>query len=152
VRTRLEEATRAYNDHGRCLVCEMLEEERRQSARVVLEGQEVTALVPYASFSPYSVWIIPHHHRSCFSEAGDDELDDLAGVLRDLLARFYRGLKDPDYNLVLRSVASHVAARYFHWYLALVPRLGKAAGFELGTGMFINSNLPEEDARLLRGL
>ncbi len=150
--TRLEEAARAYNDRGGCLVCEMLEEERRQGQRIVLEGEEFTALVPYAAFSPYSVWIIPHRHRSCFGQTPDAELSDLARVLREVLARFYRGFEDPDYNLVVRSLAPNVAGRFFHWYLALVPRLGKAAGFELGTGMFINSNLPEADAQRLREL
>ena len=118
----------------------------------VLSGDEFTALVPYAAFSPYSVWIIPHQHRSCFGQTTDAEIAELARVLREVLARFYRGFHDPDYNLVLRSLAPNVAGRFYHWYLALVPRLGKAAGFELGTGMFINTNLPEDDARRLREL
>lgn len=151
VQVRLEEAVRSYSVWGQCLYCQMLARERADGERVVAESESFTAFVPYAAFSPYSLWIFPRRHASCFSLATDTELTELSGVLSQVLGQLDRLLGDPAYNLVVRSISCQTAgARYFHYYLAIVPRLGKVAGFELGTGMFINSHLPEDDARALR--
>jgi len=153
VSERGHEAMRYHYDRGSCVYCDMLRAERADQARVVVEGRCFTAFVPYAAFSQHTVWVLPHRHACCFSMTQDDELDDLAAVLRDLLARYYHGLSDPDYNLVVRSIANElVGARYYHWYVAVVPRIAFPAGFELGTGMFVNTSLPEDDARFLRGV
>ena len=39
---------------------------------------------------------------------------------------------------------------YFVWHIEIYPRLTTAAGFELGTGMFINTAVPEETAQYLK--
>lgn len=151
VQIRLEEAVRSYSIWGRCLYCQMLEAERASGERIVAEVGRFTAFVPFAAFSPYSLWIFPLHHAGCFSLMSDDELPELAAVLGKVLGSLDRLLGDPAYNLVVRSISCQTAGSlYFHYYLAIVPRLGRAAGFELGTGMFINPHLPEEDARQLR--
>lgn len=153
VRRRLQDCTHAHGNLGRCVFCLMLEWERAQKTRLVHEDAHFTAFVPYAAFSPCSLWILPHRHSSCFSTLTDEELESLSSTLFSVLNKFYHGLNDPDYNLVLRSALQHyVGEVFFHWYLALVPRLSKAAGFELGTGMFINSSRPEADAEFLRGI
>jgi UDPglucose--hexose-1-phosphate uridylyltransferase len=36
--------------------------------------------------------------------------------------------------------------------MSVLPRLTKAAGFELGSGMFINVGRPEDSAAFLRGV
>lgn len=78
---------------------------------------------------------------------------DLASALQQALQRLYYGLDDPDYNYVLRSLPDPQGnIEYFHFYLAIVPRLTKAAGFELGSWMYINTQLPEKDAEFLRGV
>jgi UDPglucose--hexose-1-phosphate uridylyltransferase len=111
------------------------------------------AFVPFAAFSPFHLWIIPHYHRTSFLDATPAELRDLALVMRELLRKIYIGLNDPDYNYVIRSVIGHAAeSAYMHWYVAIVPRVSRTAGFELGSGMFINTALPEESARFLRAL
>lgn len=151
VRTRMEEAMRFHNDHGACIYCRMLAVERDEAVRLVCEGEHFTAFVPYAAFSPFSLWIFPHRHGCGFTDHREAELPDLARVLRDALARLYHGLGDPDYNVVFRVAGrDYSSVPFFHWYVAIVPRLGHAAGFELGTGMFINPSLPEDDARFLR--
>jgi UDPglucose--hexose-1-phosphate uridylyltransferase len=78
-------------------------------------------------------------------------MNDLARVLRTMLAKFHIGLQDPDYNYTIRTApAESVGVRYFHWYLSIIPRLTRVAGFELGSGMFINTVLPEAAAQFLR--
>jgi UDPglucose--hexose-1-phosphate uridylyltransferase len=75
----------------------------------------------------------------------------LARILRTLLAKIYVGLENPDLNFTVRSGPSeYSSARHFHWYVSVIPRLTRVAGFELGSGMFINTVLPEEAAEFLR--
>jgi UDPglucose--hexose-1-phosphate uridylyltransferase len=129
----------------------MLEHEQEAEVRVVETNRSFTAFIPYAAFSPFSVWILPHRHCCDFAHVEDAELADLSKILHSTMRRLSSSLGNPDYNLVIRSaVPATVGEDYFHWYISIVPRLQKAAGFELGTGMFINSSLPEEDAAFLR--
>ena len=90
---------------------------------------------------------------ACFAELNDAEAADLAGVLRRTLAKLYHGLADPDFNYSIRTgPMEYTGVKYYHWYLSIIPRLTKMAGFELGSGMFINVSLPEENASFLRGI
>ena len=153
LRARLEQAMQHWGDVGECLYCRTLHEELRDGARVVAENASFAAFVPYAALSPFHVWVFPKHHGACFGDATDAHLTDLARVLHEVLLRLHVGLADPDYNFVIRSLSPQESAlKYFHWYISLVPRVTKAAGFELGTGMFINTALPERSAEFLRGV
>ena len=81
----------------------------------------------------------------------DLEIADLARVLRTLLANIYVGLENPDLNYTVRSgPTEYNGARHFHWYVSVIPRLTRVAGFELGSGMFINRVSPEAAAEFLR--
>lgn len=153
VRHRLEDALRFYDDAGECVFCRMLDIELQDGERLVNPSSRFTAFVPYAAYSPYSVWIMPHRHLTCFSDMDEEETCDFSGVLHDVLRRIYYGLGNPAYNLVMRIAnRDGHGGKFFHWYASVVPRMGRAAGFELGTGMFINTSLPENDAQFLRWL
>ncbi|MFN8611730.1 MAG: galactose-1-phosphate uridylyltransferase [Vulcanimicrobiota bacterium] len=144
-------ASNYYNQHGRCVFCDEIAQELRSRERILAATDEFVAFVPFAAFSPFSVWIFPRRHSCSFAHTTDDQLLALGELLQDLLARLYYGLGDPDYNLVVRSSHPEIqGTRMFHWYITLVPRLAHSAGFELGTGMFINPSLPEVDAGFLR--
>jgi UDPglucose--hexose-1-phosphate uridylyltransferase len=130
-----------------------LADELTERVRVVTENASFVAFVPYAALSPFHLWITPRRHAAHFGAVGDSELADLAAILRDVLRRLHFGLGDPDFNWVIRSLSPEESAvKYFHWYLSLVPRVSRAAGFELGTGMFINTALPEASAAFLRSV
>jgi len=95
--------------------------------------------------------MFPKYRRDSFLDAESHELFDLAGVLRNILSRIYFGLRDPDFNMIIRSVpVKETGSAYFHWYISLVLRVNRMAGFEMGSGMHINSLLPEEAAKFLR--
>ena len=86
-----------------------------------------------------------------FGDISDLEIADLARVLRELLGKIYVGLENPDLNFTVRSgPTEYSGARHFHWYVSVIPRLTRVAGFELGSGMFINTVLPEAAAEFLR--
>ena len=74
-------------------------------------------------------------------------------MLRQVLARLYYGLNNPDFNYSIRSIPVRDRnTDYYHWYLTIIPRVTKTAGFEYGSGMYINTALPEESAAFLRAV
>ncbi|MGL5083848.1 MAG: galactose-1-phosphate uridylyltransferase [Microcoleaceae cyanobacterium] len=152
-RDRAEEAIRHYDDTGECIFCRTLAEELEAKERVFCETQHFVAFIPYAALSPFHTWIFPRRHASSFDEITEVEIVDLAENLKTVLAKYYFGLHNPDFNYTIRSIpTSEQRTDYFHWYIAIVPRVSLAAGFELGSGMYINTALPEESAAFLRNI
>jgi UDPglucose--hexose-1-phosphate uridylyltransferase len=153
VRTRIATARLYFVEHGECVICRMRQEEERAQSRLLASSPFFHAFIPYAAFSPFHFWIVPRRHCASFLDATPEELLDLAGILRELLLKIYIGLNDPDYNYVIRSAPDgEGGADFLHWYIAVVPRVTRSAGFEMGTGMFINTAMPEESAHFLRSL
>jgi len=153
IRARTEEARRYFDDTGRCVFCHMLSDELRDGKRLVTKSKFFVAFIPYAALSPFHIWILPRRHESDFLNVTAHELADLGHLMRRVLRKLYVGLRDPDYNYVLRSAPLHdLGAEYLHWYVTIVPRVTRSAGFELGSGMFINQALPEASAAFLRGV
>ncbi|MBE9119307.1 galactose-1-phosphate uridylyltransferase [Tychonema sp. LEGE 07199] len=152
-RRRIDEAIRYFDDTGECLFCRTLEDELAARERVIFESKDFVACIPFAALSPFHIWIFPRRHSSSFDDITDEEIIGLADTLKTVLAQLYYGLNDPDYNYSIRSVpTAEQGTKYFHWYIAIIPRVTKQAGFELGSGMFINSALPEESAEFLRSI
>ncbi|MEZ2226563.1 galactose-1-phosphate uridylyltransferase [Microcoleus sp.] len=150
-RSRIDETIRYFDDTGECLFCRTLEDELAAGERVIFESKHFVAFIPYAALSPFHIWIFPRRHASSFDDITDPEISDLADTLKTVLAKLYYGLNNPDYNYNIRSVpTAEQGTKYFHWYIAIIPRVSKQAGFELGSGMFINTALPEESAGFLR--
>jgi UDPglucose--hexose-1-phosphate uridylyltransferase len=153
VRKRHEEARRFYDDHGECVFCRMREEEERDAVRMIAQTELFSAFIPYAAYSPFHTWIIPRRHTASFLDTTRDEIDDLAHLVSLVLRKIHIGLNDPDFNYVIRSAPLRDRhADHLHWYMAIVPRVTQPAGFELGTGMFINTALPEDSAAFLRSI
>jgi len=153
VRNPLYQSQLAFDTFGDCIYCGMMEEERRQQTRVVEETNYFLVLCPFASRSPFETRIYPKIHRSSFASISNEELMELASVLQKTIKRLYIGLNDPDYNYVIRSAPTEDNdVKYHHWYLVIVPKLTTPAGFEIGTGIYINTTLPEECAEFLRGI
>jgi UDPglucose--hexose-1-phosphate uridylyltransferase len=151
IRHRMEEAIRYFDETGECVYCATLRNELRDRQRIIAESSYFVAFIPYAALSPFHLWIFPRRHTSSFDEIYDHEVADLASVLRTVLAKLYYGLNDPDYNYSIRSSLARDGQReYFHWYLAVIPRIARTAGFEIGSGMYINPSVPEESAQFLR--
>ena len=151
VRARDEEARRYFDDTGSCVYCAMLEDELRDQRRVIIENEDYVAFLPYAALSPFHVWIVPREHHSSFLMVSPISLHRLAALIGDVLRRMYYGLNDPDYNVVVRTAPVKAwYADYLHWYVSLIPRVSQTAGFELGSGMYINTALPEDSAEFLR--
>jgi UDPglucose--hexose-1-phosphate uridylyltransferase len=153
VRQRVHEALRHYDEYGECITCQNIEEELEDKVRIVMATEHFVALELFASYSPFCTHIYPRRHMASFGDISAAEINDLARTLRTVLAKLHTGLNDPDYNFTIRSApAECVGVKYFHWYLSVIPRLTRVAGFELGSGMFINTVLPEAAAEFLRNV
>ncbi|MBI4689302.1 MAG: galactose-1-phosphate uridylyltransferase [Nitrospirae bacterium] len=151
VRDRIDETTRYFDNTGECLLCATVKAELSENRRIILDTGHFLTFIPYAALSPFHIWIFPKKHNASFGDINDDEITDLAYSLKTVLSKIYYGLEDPDYNYVIRSESpKESGSEYFHWYLSIVPRVSQAAGFELGSGMYINPSLPEEIAEFLR--
>jgi UDPglucose--hexose-1-phosphate uridylyltransferase len=151
VREELTGAKRHFDDKQRCIFCDIVHQELSDGRRIVLGDGHVIALAPWASRLPFETWLLPRQHGSRFEEAPWPELESLARALQALIARMNRALDTPPFNLILHTapLAEDVGA-HFHWHLEVMPKLSRVAGFEWGTGFYINPVAPEEAADVLR--
>jgi len=153
VRHRLYEALRHYDEFGECMFCQALQEELEEPTRVVVASERFVVVEPFASASPFATYLYPRRHMASFGAISDAEIQDMALVLKMILAKLYVGLQNPDFNYAIRTAPhENAGVMYYHWYVSIIPRLTRVAGFELGSGMFINTVLPEAAAEFLRNL
>jgi UDPglucose--hexose-1-phosphate uridylyltransferase len=151
VREEVEGARHHFADKERCVFCDIVHQELATGRRIILENADIVALAPYAPRFPFETWLLPRRHGSRFEEAAQREYESLARLLKALLLRINRALESPSYNLIVHSSPfSEETNEFYHWHLELMPRLTKVAGFEWGTGFYINPTSPEEAARVLR--
>lgn len=141
-----------YEEHGCCLMCDMLERELEQQKRIVYENAHFVCFLPYAALSSFHTWIFPKRHAPTFGDVSDDEIPALAEILSYILRAQEKLLGRPDYNFVFRSAPVGCDYRHYHWYVSIVPRLSKTAGFEIGSNIYINPSLPELNAMELRNV
>ncbi|MBA7701002.1 Galactose-1-phosphate uridylyltransferase [subsurface metagenome] len=150
-RRRFDIAMDYYADMGRCLYCELLAEELEKGERIVAETKQFVVVHPYASRVAYETWIIPKRHSASFGLFPVTHLAELAMVLKDALLCLYRELDNPAFNLMIDTTTTEDEEDpYYHWHIRIVPRLTLIAGFEMGSGIYINTALPEDTARLMR--
>ena len=151
VRDELEGARVHYAAKERCLFCDIMRQELAEGRRVVAETRDAVALAPYASRSPFETWILPRRHQALFEDTPRQEVASLARLLRDILRRMNRVLRDPPYNLLIHSAPlDEPAGDFYHWHVEVIPKLTKVAGFEWATGFYVNPTSPEEAAQVLR--
>jgi UDPglucose--hexose-1-phosphate uridylyltransferase len=151
VRIRCETTTRYHDDTGRCIHCVVRDEELHQGTRVVMDTCGFAAFHPFASRVPFETWIVPKRQSPSFGRIDDRAIPDLARVLQTVLRRLYYGLGNPDFNYIVHSAPVEDEDKdYYTWHVQILPRLTLQAGFELGSGMYINVALPEETAAFMR--
>ncbi len=149
----------ALADHqhrtSRCLICERIEREIAEKVRLVHTSKLYTAFCPYASRLPFETCIVPTAHCRDYAETSDEELLSLAGILKRTVSALTSVVENLAFNLVLHTAPTEAATANgveveSHWRFELLPRVAHLAGFEWGTGMYINHLAPEEAARRLR--
>jgi UDPglucose--hexose-1-phosphate uridylyltransferase len=151
VSEELEGAAQYYRMKERCVWCDILHQERRRGTRVVLERDGFVVVAPFAPRFPFETWILPARHHSRFEESGVEDLRGLALALGSFLRRMNHLLKDPPFNFMLHTAPlREPLLDHFHWHLEIIPKLTRVAGFEWGSGFFINPVPPEDATTALR--
>lgn len=151
VQEEMRSARQYHELRERCLLCDVVHEEIEVRKRVILENEEFLVITPFASRFPFETWVLPKRHQSDFAACGDEEMLACAKVLREVLKRTAQVLDDPPYNLVLHTAPlREYDTNMVHWWFEIMPRLTQVAGFEWGSGFYINPTLPEEAAEYLR--
>lgn len=147
----LDGAARHYRHKERCVYCDIIDQERQDQRRVVGETECFVVIQPFAARSPFETWILPKRHSSHYDAMNGVEFDDLSRVLGDTLRRVKVALVDPPYNFLIHSgPLQEPELPHFHWHIEVKPKLTHTAGFEWGSGFFINPTAPEEAAKFLR--
>lgn len=140
-----------YNWKERCVFCDMIRQELQQQKRVVLENEEFVALCPFAPRSPFEVWILPKSHFSSFVDMKEGSYILLARIFSQTLKRLEKSLGKAPYNFILHTAPiREPEIPYYHWHFEIMPKLTLMAGFEWGSGFFINPTPPEDAAQYLK--
>ena len=137
-------AARYVIREGTCPFCRLVRDEVANRQRLVFEDAASVCFAPYASRSPFELWIVPRHHQAYFGRASADQLTSAAETLRKVLRLLATALDGPAYNLVLHTAPLHERVdETYHWHWEIHPRLRHIAGLELGTGLPVNPVGPE---------
>ncbi len=151
-----EQAAGFFREKGNCLYCRMIEAERREKERLILDNDSFLVIAPFGSRFPYETHLLPKEHKPNFTASSKEEIAHLAGTLKRTLSALHEELGDFPYNYTIHTSPSgklgdqEVLEGSYHWHLEVIPRLTQPAGFEWGSGNFINLVSPEDAAERLR--
>ena len=160
-----------FQQTGNCIFCTLIDEalsleitsydkssgefqrEYDTAKYVIEEGEHFVAIKPFASRYEWEIHILPLQHQSNFLDVGREEIDDFARVLRRTMIRLNTVVGNVQYNYFLHTVP-HIENKEdylhsFHWHIEICPRTSIPSGFELGSGLFVNTISPEEAASRL---
>ena len=136
---------------GKCAVCDIVNQEIYERERLVMEGEKFMVFTPFASRFPFETWLVPKEHQHDFALIREDQVQELACFLKSILRKLSIMISNLPYNLILHTAPINTQKEsHFHWHIEILPRLTTIAGFELGTGYFINPTPPEMAAKTLR--
>ena len=155
VKEELEGAKTYYGYRDRCIYCDIIKQERDMGNRIMEESRNFIAVAPFASRFPFETWVMPKRHSCDFYKTDRGEVGDLARLMWSIFSRMSKVIGDFPYNIVLHTAPFRRNAgkkgywdtiEYdYHWHLEILPILTRVAGFEWGSGFYINP-LPPEDA------
>ncbi len=151
VKEELKGASNYFEYRERCVFCDMIAQELEDGRRVVSENEEFVAFCPFVPRFAFETWILPKAHEQNFKSIDDKKAGSMAAILKDTLMRIKKVLRDPPYNFIIHTAPLRDGGSDdYHWHLELMPKLANVAGFEWGSGFYINPTSPEFAAKCLR--
>jgi len=157
VKEELEGSGAYFKSKERCVFCDVIAQEKDVGKRIVYENDSFIAFCPFASRFPFEICLLPKKHEVDF-HASRGHVGDMALALRIVLLKLSRALDDPQYNFIVHTSPNrfqrrgywHTIMDDYHWHFEIIPRIVRIAGFEWGTGFYINPTSPEDAAKYLR--
>lgn len=151
ITSELEGCLSYFRYKDRCIYCDIIRQELQQDIRLVCQNEHFVTLTPFAPRSPFELWILPRHHSSSYIDMPDSWLPSLSRIFSETLRRLDGCIKDIPYNFLLHTQPLRTGPlEHYHWHFEIVPKLTSIAGFEWGTGFYINPMPPEQSCAYLK--
>ncbi len=151
VMEELKEAKNYYEYKERCIFCDIIRQEMKDNIRVVCQNDKFITIAPFASRFPFEMWLLPKFHICAYEDMEEKMYILLAELLKETLLRLKKTLTNPPYNFIIHTTpARQNDLEYYHWHIEIIPKLTKVAGFEWGSGFYINPTPPEEATKYLK--
>ncbi|MFC1849966.1 galactose-1-phosphate uridylyltransferase [candidate division CSSED10-310 bacterium] len=152
---RVAEEIRGADNHfrmkERCIFCDIIRQELETDVRIIEQNDSFIAISPFASRFPFEIWLLPKKHESHFEQISRENLTALSKILRNLLLRMNKVLDEPPYNFLIHTSPFNEEKKLsYHWHIEIIPKLSRVAGFEWGTGFYINPTSPEQATQFLK--
>jgi UDPglucose--hexose-1-phosphate uridylyltransferase len=149
--SELEGSLSYYKYKERCVFCDIIRQEINQEIRLVAQNELFIAIAPYAPRSPFEMWILPKKHSSAYVSMDNEDFVALSEIFSECMRRLNKCIPNVPYNFVLHSAPLRSESlNHYHWHFEIMPKLTTIAGFEWGSGFYINPIPPEEAAQYLR--
>lgn len=151
IKSELDGSLSYYKYKERCVFCDIIKQETNHNQRVITQNELFIAIVPYAPRSPFEMWILPKKHASSYLSMNNEEFKQLSEIFSECMRRLDKCIPNVPYNFVLHGAPLRSPAlEHYHWHFEVMPKLTTIAGFEWGSGFYINPIPPEEAAKYLR--
>lgn len=151
IASELEGSLSYYKYKDRCIFCDIIRQEINQETRLVTQNDHFVAIVPYAPRSPFEMWVLPKKHSSSYIATDEDSFKALTEIFSECMRRLDKCIPNVPYNFVLHGAPLRSQPLdHYHWHFEIMPKLTSIAGFEWGSGFYINPIPPEEAARYLK--
>lgn len=149
--SELEGSLSYYRYKDRCIFCDIIRHELNQDIRVVCQNDNFVCIAPFAPRAPFETWVLPRRHSSCYGSMPDNLFLSLAQLFSECMRRLSACIPEVPYNFVLHTMPLRSQPlEHFHWHFEIMPKLTSFAGFEWGSGFYINPTPPEDAAKFLR--
>ena len=138
----------------RCIFCDIIRQEIQEKERIILENKYFVSFCPFVSRFPFEIWIIPKRHSGYFCHMPQEEIPALATILKDTITKIKKVFVNLSYNFIIHSspVNGEGDVEYYHWHIEFMPKLMRVAGFEWGTGFYIDPTPPELAVEYLKAI
>jgi UDPglucose--hexose-1-phosphate uridylyltransferase len=152
VAEEIKGAENYFEFRERCLYCDMIRQELQEKERVIFENKHFVSFCPFVSRFPFEIWITPKKHNGYFCHITPEEVPSLASILKDTIASVKKVFVNLSYNYIIHSspVNGEHGVDYYHWHIEFMPKLMRVAGFEWGTGFYLDPTPPELAAKYLK--
>ena len=159
VKEELTGAKRYFEYRDRCIFCDLIKQEQSENKRIICESDEFLAINPFCSRFPFETWILPKVHSCDFDTMKKPDMAKFGQIFKEVFMRLYKILGDFPYNAILHTSPFRrrrgrgyweTIEDDFHWHVEIMPRLTQVAGFEWGSGFYINPMPPEDACKFLR--
>ena len=143
-----ESSHKLLNEKGVCPMCQTVSTETG-GPRQILQTEGFVAFCPWAPTHQFEFWICPKKHTTNFSKITQKEINDLSLIIRATLGGLSKQAKNISYNLAFHLSPEKKNSRQIHWHIEVYPLINFWSSLERGYGIFLNTDSPEKDAKIL---